>query len=248
MSPGRVGVRALASLGALGLICAFGAGGAGGADGPPAKMSITPAPGTAAYNRLANQYCHCKIPQRYRFRVAGTVTDVGQGGVQTWSIRGVLRRQVKRVPFTEVVYRPARASFTLAIKNLDVGTGFNTHECLGHHSPDPFPPPVVLNVPEQTRKLRPDNYVLLEFELIEREYAMNIGGYPYLDRGGVRGTVTCEDGAKIPVCCINLPFFEAPNRHGRPLGVVKGGRKYKRYYGYTLLYQGHWKLKAIRKR
>ena len=97
-------MRGLAAVVALGLICALGAASASG---------ITPAPGTPAYKRLADKICHCKIPERYRFRVGGTTNFwvVTGGGTETWSMRGVLRRHRRRVPGTKpTTGRPAARS------------------------------------------------------------------------------------------------------------------------------------------
>ena len=135
---GRVGARGLATVVAFGLICALGAGGANG---------ITPAPGTAAYDRLANKYCKCKVPERYRFRMGGTTKFwvVTGGGTETWSMRGVLRRHRRRVPFTRVSYWQARGTVTVAFS--DVGLAYDSR-CSD-------PDSAVFNAPAQTSKRPP---------------------------------------------------------------------------------------------
>src|SRR5688572_15698441 len=135
-----VGV-ALASAAAIALVGALGAGGAGG---NPARMSITPAPGTPKYERLADQTCHCKIPERYRFRIGGT-TDfwvVTGGGTETWSMRGVLRRHRRRVAWSKASYWQARGTVTVAFSNV----GYRDNRC---NDPDS----AVFNAPAQTLKL-----------------------------------------------------------------------------------------------
>ena len=227
--------RALASVAAFGLICALGAGGASG---------ITPAPGTPAYHRLANQTCHCKIPARYRFRVGGTTNfwDVLGGGTETWSMRGVLRRHIRRVPWDEADYWQARGTVTVAFSDVGV---FDTR-CNN-------PEAAVFSAPTQTLKLVP-NGIDVEFDftfLFKKTYDVSTDSsfdpvYRPDPAHMVHGTTDCGDGVKFPTDAVHS--WVDWTGHGRPLGLVKGSGGYTvhggNHDGNQVSY--HWRLTAIR--
>ena len=236
--------RAVAATAAAGLICALGAGGAGGT--PGARMSITPPPGTPAYERLADKTCHCKIPERYRFRVGGTTNFwvVTGGGTETWSMQGVLRRHRRRVSWAEASYWQARGTVTVAFSNVGVGYDSRCND----------PDSAVFNAPAQTSKLERNGFdVQVDFRfLFERTYEVDTSSsYDPLYRPGpgvVQGTVRCGDGATFPTGAVHNSVGWVA--HGRPLRVVKGSDEYTvrggSHDGNHVKY--HWKLKAIRKR
>ena len=221
MSLRRVG--ALVSVAAFGLICALGAGGASG---------ITPAPGTRAYDRLANQYCKCKIPERYRFRIGGT-TNFYVGGTETWTMRGVLRRHRRRVPFTRVSYWQARGTLTTTWTN--VGVGYDSR-CTDPESG-------IFNASQTLKLRRNDVDVEVGFRLVGRKYNVDTGpGYLDYPTGRIRGTVRCGDGATFPANVYHKSTEHI--RHGRPLGVVRGKAGYQEVELDRIRF--HWRLKAIR--
>jgi hypothetical protein len=231
---GRVGVRALASVAAFGMICVLGAGGANG---------ITPAPGTPAYKRLANKICHCKIPERYRFRIAGTTNFwiVTGGGTETWSMRGVLRRHYRRVPWTRSSYWQARGTVTVSFSDV----GYYDSRCTNPES-------AVFDAPAQTTKLvRNGIDVQFDFRFSERKYAVDTdSSFDPIYRPDpahlVHGTVHCDDGPTFPANAVHSPA--AFGAHGRPLRVVKGHSEYTVHGGNHDgdHVRAHWKLRAIR--
>ena len=230
-----VGVRVLASVAAFGLICALGAGSASG---------ITPAPGTPAYERLADKTCHCKIPERYRFRIGGTTNfwAVTGGGTETWSMRGVLRRHRRRVAWDKAVYWQAGGTVTVAFSDVGV-----------YDSRCTDPESAVFNAPAQTVKLVRNG---IDFEvdfrfLFEKTYEVTTDStydpfYKPDPAHQVHGTVTCGDGPTFPADAVHS--WVDWTAHGRPLRVVKGNGEYTvhggQHYGNHVKY--HWRLRAIR--